>query len=118
MCKLELRDAAILWVTNVVVFALIYWLLDAGGAYARSHEACEDYRQKADLLFPQLTLVEQRPQLAEWRPGFADYLFVAFNTSTAFSPTDTPVLGTTLKWLQWCRPLCHWLHWRLLQPEP
>ena len=25
-------------------------------------------------------------------PGFVDYLFLAFNTSTAFSPTDSPVL--------------------------
>jgi hypothetical protein len=28
-----------------------------------------------------------------WSPNFADYLFLAFNTSTAFSPTDTPVLA-------------------------
>jgi hypothetical protein len=28
-----------------------------------------------------------------WTPGFADYLFLAFNTSTAFSPTDVPVLS-------------------------
>jgi hypothetical protein len=27
-----------------------------------------------------------------WSPGFIDYLFLAFNTSTAFSPTDSPVL--------------------------
>ena len=28
----------------------------------------------------------------QWSPNFLDYLFLAFNTSTAFSPTDTPVL--------------------------
>jgi hypothetical protein len=27
-----------------------------------------------------------------WSPSFVDYLFVAFNTSTAFSRTDTPAL--------------------------
>jgi uncharacterized membrane protein len=27
-----------------------------------------------------------------WAPNFIDYLFLAFNTSTAFSPTDVPVL--------------------------
>jgi hypothetical protein len=27
-----------------------------------------------------------------WSPHFLDYLFLAFNTSTAFSPTDTPGL--------------------------
>ena len=28
-----------------------------------------------------------------WSPRFIDYLFLAFNTSTAFSPTDTPALA-------------------------
>jgi uncharacterized membrane protein len=28
-----------------------------------------------------------------WSPGFIDYLFLAFGASTAFSPTDTPVLS-------------------------
>jgi uncharacterized membrane protein len=32
-----------------------------------------------------------------WSPGFIDYLFLAFNTSTAFSPTDTPVLSPWAK---------------------
>ncbi len=92
-----LRDAGLLWATNIMVFALWYWQTDAGGPYARSHESCQDYRQQAELLFPQLTLQEQRLDLAEWRPVFIDYLFVAFNTSTAFSPTDTPVLSAKLK---------------------
>ena len=38
-----------------------------------------------------------------WSPDFVDYLFLAFNTSTAFSPTDTPVLvrwGKALMMLQ------------------
>jgi hypothetical protein len=34
-----------------------------------------------------------------WRPGFVDYLFLAFNTSTAFSPTDVPVLSRWAKGL-------------------
>jgi hypothetical protein len=32
-----------------------------------------------------------------WSPGFIDYLFLAFNTSTAISPTDTPVLDPWAK---------------------
>ncbi len=43
------------------------------------------------------------PQLAEkypgWKPGFVDYLFLAFNTSTAFSPTDVPILSRWAKGL-------------------
>ena len=33
----------------------------------------------------------------EWEPNFIDYLFLAFNTSTAFSPTDVPVLSRWAK---------------------
>ena len=32
-----------------------------------------------------------------WKPNFVDYLFLAFNTSTAFSPTDVPVLSRWAK---------------------
>ncbi len=34
---------------------------------------------------------------AAWSPHFMDYLFLAFNTSTAFSPTDTAVLSRWAK---------------------
>ena len=33
----------------------------------------------------------------QWHPGFVDYLFLAYNTSTAFSPTDVPVLSRWAK---------------------
>jgi len=48
----------------------------------------------ADVLDPQL-----RREMGEeqWRPGFVDYLFLAYNTSTAFSPTDVPVLSRWAK---------------------
>jgi uncharacterized membrane protein len=32
-----------------------------------------------------------------WSAGFLDYLFLAFDTSTAFSPTDTAVLSRRAK---------------------
>jgi hypothetical protein len=34
-----------------------------------------------------------------WRPSFVDYLFVAFTTATAFSPTDTLPLSGRAKLL-------------------
>jgi hypothetical protein len=92
-----LQDAGILWGSNIVIFGLWYWQVDGGGPYARSHESCQDYRQQAEMLFPSLTVEEQKARFQEWRPGFMDYLFVAFNTSTAFSPTDTPLLTTRVK---------------------
>ncbi|MET0619832.1 MAG: hypothetical protein ABW056_06110, partial [Thermoanaerobaculia bacterium] len=37
-----LRSAAVLWVTNVLVFALWYWRLDAGGPHARDRRGGHD----------------------------------------------------------------------------
>jgi hypothetical protein len=37
------------------------------------------------------------PESSSWAPHFVDYLFLAFNTSTAFSPTDTAVLSRSAK---------------------
>jgi len=91
-----LRSAAALWITNVLVFASWYWRLDAGGPHARNLNACHT---KGDFLFPQMTLApgSQKALDPAWSPGFVDYLFLAFNTSTAFSPTDSPVLSRWAK---------------------
>ncbi len=87
-----LKAAAALWVSNVLVFASWYWRLDGGGPNARDRRHSH---QAGAFLFPQMTLSEElRVTLGQhpWNPGFIDYLFLAFNTSTAFSPTDVPVL--------------------------
>lgn len=86
-----LRDAALIWIINLIVFAIWYWEIDGGGPYKR-HEA--GYRSD-DFIFPQLTRSDDR--FAGWQPEFVDYLFLAFNTSTAFSPTDTMVLSRRAK---------------------
>jgi hypothetical protein len=44
-------------------------------------------------------------QEQSWSPGFVDYLFLAFNTSTAFSPTDSPVLSSWAKLLMMIQAL-------------
>ncbi len=100
-----LRSAAALWFTNILVFASWYWRLDAGGPHARE---VDGVRSKGAFLFPQMTLsLEARRELCEpdWRPGFVDYLFLAFNTSTAFSPTDVPVLSRWAKLLMMVQAL-------------
>ena len=88
-----LRSAAILWLTNIVVFALWYWRLDAGGPHLR--DARGEHTAGA-FFFPQM--MDGAPSVeANWSPRFVDYLFLAFCTSTAFSPTDTPVLSRWAK---------------------
>jgi uncharacterized membrane protein len=79
------------WLTNVVVFALVFWEGDRGGPHARS----AGREHHPDLLFPQMTLDD--PAMAGWSPTFVDYLYVSFTNSTAFSPTDTMPLSGRAK---------------------
>ncbi|MGA2214118.1 MAG: hypothetical protein ABSH31_12655 [Bryobacteraceae bacterium] len=87
-----LRAAASLWIANVLVFASWYWRLDAGGPNERDRRKSHD---DGAFLFPQMITPWDSDK--NWRPGFVDYLFLAFNTSTAFSPTDVPVLSRWAK---------------------
>jgi hypothetical protein len=92
-----LRAALALWLSNLLVFASWYWRLDGGGPNARDKAGVH---KDGAFLFPQMMMdPELRRQMGEdkWSPGFIDYLFLAFNTSTAFSPTDVPVLSPWAK---------------------
>jgi hypothetical protein len=95
-----LRSSAALWISNIIVFASWYWRLDAGGPHARDLRG--DHTDGA-FLFPQMTRSNRQKQ--GWTPGFVDYLFLAFNTSTAFSPTDCPVLTRWAKLLMMLQSL-------------
>ncbi len=100
-----LGSAAALWVANILVFASWYWRLDAGGPHQRDLRVT---RTGAAFLFPQMTLDEDLRKelgLERWSPHFVDYLFLAFNTSTAFSPTDAPVLSRWAKALMMTQAL-------------
>ncbi|MBB6049412.1 hypothetical protein [Armatimonas rosea] len=87
-----LKAAAALWITNVLVFALWYWRLDAGGPHQRE---TRDHHHGGAFLFPQLGMEGQEA----WKPHFIDYLFLSFNHSTALSPTDTAILSRWAKGL-------------------
>ena len=87
-----LRSATSLWVTNVLIFALWYWKLDGGGPLRRE---LPNGMSRSSFLFPQMS--GRGNGNPYWVPNFVDYLFLAFNTSTAFSPTDTAVLSRWAK---------------------
>ena len=109
-----LRSAAALWVANVLVFASWYWRMDAGGPHAREMRA---RHEAGAFLFPQMTLpVETQREMVcvGWSPGFLDYRLVAFNTSTAFSPTDCPVLSRWAKVLMMTQSLISFMTVALL----
>jgi uncharacterized membrane protein len=100
-----LISAASLWITNILVFALWYWRLDVGGPHERDKRPAH---RRGDFLFPQMTISEEALREAgqqDWSPNFIDYLFLAFNTSTAFSPTDVPVLARWAKILMMIQSL-------------
>lgn len=109
-----LRSAAALWIANILVFASWYWRLDAGGPHARDLRAAHE---DGAFLFPQMTLDQQTKDamgLGDWSPEFVDYLFLAFNTSTAFSPTDAPVLDRWAKVLMMTQALISFMTVALL----
>jgi len=78
-----LASGVSIWLTNVLTFALLYWEVDGGGPERRLREPAG----RRDFAFP-----------GDLRtPRYAEYLFLAFNTATAFSPTDTMPLTTRVR---------------------
>ena len=89
-----LASSVAVWVTNVLMFSLLYWQIDRGGPEARVNDASV----RPDWLFPQ----EEAP--AEdvprgWEPTFIDYLYLGYSTATAFSTTDAMPLTPRAKLL-------------------
>ncbi len=88
----ELLEAgSIVWASNNIAFALLYWELDGGGAAARAHNLPTAH----GFAFPQQLTPGIGPP--EWRPRFIDYLYLAFTNATAFSPTDVMPLAPWAK---------------------
>lgn len=94
-----LRDASLIWLVNILTFSFWYWELDGGGPARRLHHGYAS----DDFVFPQVSL--QRDGQPPWLPHYVDYLFLAFNTSTALSPTDTLVLSVRAKLLMMIQAL-------------
>jgi len=88
-----LTSSVAVWATNVLVFSVAYWRIDRGGPEARANHA----NRKPDWLFPQDDAGEDVPP--DWCPTFVDYLFLAFCTATAFSPSDAQPLTSRSKLL-------------------
>ncbi|HEY7339997.1 MAG TPA: hypothetical protein VH591_03885 [Ktedonobacterales bacterium] len=84
-----LRAGALLWVSNILIFAVWYWEIDGDGPVHRHQHG----HPAADFLFPQQAT--GRP----FAPGFVDYLFLAFGFATALSPADTAPLTPRAKLL-------------------
>ena len=86
-----LAVGGLIWAGNNLIFSLLYWEFDSGGARSRMHHE----RKYPDFAFPQ----QLNPELAPpgWRPKFVDYLYLGLTNSTAFSPTDVMPMAAWAK---------------------
>lgn len=82
-----LITAFVTWGLNVVTFALWYWLFDFAWLPPQAEHV---------LSFP------GRHSETDGISGFVDYLYLAVNTSLAFSPTDVSPLNTRLRFVMLC----------------
>ena len=78
-----------IYATDLVVFGLIFWEVEAGGPSVRRDAHA---REAADFRFPQDEAAKE-----EWKPQVWDYLYVSLTNSIAFSPTDTMPLSLRAK---------------------
>jgi hypothetical protein len=85
-----LSTALTLWTVNVVIFSLWYWPIDRGGPDQR----VVGPPKRPDFLFAQGAESALPPG---WTPTYVDYVFIAFNTSVAFSPSDACPLTSKAK---------------------
>ena len=90
--RLLVVDVVLMAVTNILIFSIWYWIIDPPGLD-------ETQRTDApwDFLFPQRGA--SLPHYELWVPRYTDYLYLAFTTSFAFSPTDTLPLTRRAKML-------------------
>jgi uncharacterized membrane protein len=81
---------SVVWLTNIITFGLLFWLLDEGGPRVRAERG----RLDPDFQFPQDAI-----RRSEWSPRLSDYLYVSLTNAIAVSPTDTMPLTRRAKGL-------------------
>jgi hypothetical protein len=88
-----LSSSVAIWIANVLTFSLLFWQIDGGGPHGRAN----DLSVNPEWAFPQSPTPESPSP--GWRPLFLDYLYLGYNTATAFSPTDALPLTHRAKML-------------------
>lgn len=89
-----LTSSIAVWVTNVLIFSLLFWQIDRGGPGGRDGGT----GPRPDWLFPQDGAPTELVAPG-WRPTFVDYLSLGFSTATAFSVTEVAPLTPRAKLL-------------------
>ena len=82
-----LAHGMVVWLSNIITFALLFWELDEGGPRLRAERG----RRDPDFQFPQDASGD-----AGWNARLSDYLYVAHQRDRG-SPTDTMPLTRRAK---------------------
>lgn len=77
-----LQSGLTIYVTNIFMFALLYWEMDGGGPDRRVA-----LQRRRDFLFPQM--IHKGISGESWLPGFIDYLYLSTTNVTNFAAADT-----------------------------
>jgi hypothetical protein len=72
-----LTHGAVVWLSNIITFGLLFWLLDEGRARVRAERG----RPDPDFQFPQDAV-----RRVGWSPRLSDYLYVSLTNAIAVSP--------------------------------
>lgn len=87
-----------IYVTNIFMFALLYWEMDGGGPDRRVNTEV-----RRDFVFPQM--IHRHIAQANWLPGFTDYLYLSTTNVTNFASADTVPVSHRAKLLMMVQAL-------------
>ena len=93
-----LANGLVIYTTNILMFALLYWELDGGGPDKRTSRQI-----KRDFLFTQMT--ETRYAEESWLPGFIDYVYLSTTNVTNFASADVRPISHRSKMLMMIQAL-------------
>lgn len=87
-----------IYITNIFMFALLYWETDGGGPDRRVRGS-----RMRDFLFPQM--IHKSLSRDGWLPGFVDYLYLSTTNVTNFASADTVPVSHKAKLLMMIQAL-------------
>lgn len=89
--KSLLASAIVIFLTNIIVFALWYWEIDSPGLSGRKWS-----KHDKDFQFTQQDIAAEHPG---WSPEFGDYFYLSITNALNFAPADTRPVTRQAKYL-------------------
>lgn len=93
-----LLNGMTIYITNIFMFALLYWEMDGGGPDRRV-----GIERERDFIFPQM--IHKGIAKPDWLPGFTDYLYLSTTNVTNFASADTVPISHRAKLLMMVQAL-------------